>query len=94
MKKSILIYGLIVVVLIVGVYFSATSFSTIGTDNQDYQCRIVMKGDVCSSYNDCQFLSDRGVSCIKGYEIITFPDDLPDTQQILVPVVTQGGESK
>lgn len=96
MKKSTLIYLIIFSILLIGgAYLTTTySFSTIGTIDNGYQCRIVKDGNVCDSWEQCSYIKDRDVSCIKGYEIISFPDDLPDVQRVLVPVVTQGGESK
>jgi len=76
----ILLITLSVIFMTQQTFHSETSGSIISGDEQDYQCRIVMDGNVCDLYTDCQFISDRGVSCIKGYELIEFPDT-PDSTE-------------
>ena len=76
-KKTIMIIAIIILAIIL---FSGTLeprfylLSTTPLTEEEYdsqlQCRIVIDGDVCDSYTDCQFLSDRDVSCIKGYELV------------------------
>lgn len=78
-NKNILVVLLLFSVLFVGtlifvtpgIYSTITDIGTIG------QCRIVIDGSVCEEYTQCTYLSDRDISCVKGYKIIIVPISTP-----------------
>lgn len=73
-KNSII--GVLLLIVIALLVFPGT-FSTISNINIDGQCRIVVDGSVCDKYTQCTYLSDRDVSCVSGYELITAPISIP-----------------
>ncbi|NOR84694.1 hypothetical protein GQ473_01110 [archaeon] len=68
--------GVLVLIVIWLIVFPDT-FLTITDIGVDGQCKIVVDGSVCDNYTQCTYLSDRDVSCVKGYEIITIPVSIP-----------------